>query len=111
MVALHGGMSLLSWFTIIFNDQIIMEKDLKETKSFIKQNGYGSGTNFDTNLVAVLLSNYSSEKDQRIKELEEKYNKLKEVADAMAEDLEELQSFSGEGYDKALNKYKQLHEK
>ena len=36
-----------------------MEQDLIEAKKYISEQGYGSGTNYTTNLVAVLLANYS----------------------------------------------------
>lgn len=36
----------------------IMDTDLIKAKKFISDNGYGSGTNYSTNLVAVLLADY-----------------------------------------------------
>lgn len=37
-----------------------MEQDLIEAKKYLSEQGYGSGTNYTTNLVAVLLANYST---------------------------------------------------
>ena len=36
-----------------------MEQDLIEAKKYLSQQGYGSETNYTTNLVAVLLANYA----------------------------------------------------
>jgi len=36
-----------------------MEQDLKDALRYISEQGYGSGTDWDTKLVAVLLANYS----------------------------------------------------
>ena len=36
-----------------------MEQDLIEAKAYLSQQGYGSGTNYTTNLVTVLLANYA----------------------------------------------------
>jgi hypothetical protein len=36
-----------------------MEQDLIEAKAYLSQQGYGTGTNYTTNLVTVLLANYA----------------------------------------------------
>lgn len=36
----------------------IMDTDLTKAKKFISDSGYGSGTNYSTNLVAVFLADY-----------------------------------------------------
>lgn len=46
----------------------IMDTDLIKAKKFISDSGYGSGTNFTTNLVAVLMADYHEE--MQIKYLE-----------------------------------------
>lgn len=43
-----------------------MEQDLLEAKNYLSQQGYGSGTNYSTNLVAVLLANYAQEKIKKL---------------------------------------------
>jgi len=37
-----------------------MEKDLIQAKKYLSEQGYGNGTNYTTNLVAVLLANYAA---------------------------------------------------
>jgi hypothetical protein len=39
----------------------MMEQDLIEAKKYLSEQGYGSGTNYTTNLVAVLLANYAQD--------------------------------------------------
>lgn len=43
-----------------------MEKDLIEAKRYLSEQGYGNGTNYTTNLVAVLLSNYAQEQVNKL---------------------------------------------
>lgn len=45
-----------------------MEQDLLEAKKYLSQQGYGSGTNYSTNLVAVLLANYAQEKVKKLQQ-------------------------------------------
>ncbi len=45
-----------------------MEQDLLEAKNYLSQQGYGSGTNYTTNLVAVLLANYAQEKVKKLQQ-------------------------------------------
>lgn len=45
-----------------------MELDLLEAKKYLSQQGYGSGTNYTTNLVAVLLANYAQEKVKKLQQ-------------------------------------------
>ena len=45
-----------------------MEQDLLEAKKYLSQQGYGSGTNYTTNLVAVLLANYAKEKVKKLQQ-------------------------------------------
>lgn len=54
-----------------------MEEDLKKAKDYISNQGYGGGTNYTTNLVAVLLANYL---EQETKKLKESVNSWKEQA-------------------------------
>lgn len=49
-----------------------LEQDLVEAKKYLSQQGYGSGTNYTTNLVAVLLANYAQ---AQIKKLSSTKNK------------------------------------
>ena len=44
-----------------------MEQDLIEAKKYLSQQGYGSGTNYTTNLVAVLLANYAQEQVKKFR--------------------------------------------
>ena len=43
-----------------------MENDLIEAKNYLDEQGYGSGTNYTTNLVAVLLANYAEQKVKKL---------------------------------------------
>lgn len=44
-----------------------MEQDLIEAKKYLSQQGYGSETNYTTNLVTVLLANYAQEQFKKLR--------------------------------------------
>ena len=73
-----------------------MEKDLIEAKKYLSQQGYGSGTNYTTNLVAELLANYAEEQLKK--------NRLDTVSKSFPD------HYAGELNTERIKAYRLLHE-